>query len=206
MSEHNNTEKAIMDAAERIFLEKGYVLATTTRIAQEAGVTHAMLHYYFRTKEQIFMKVLDKNLYELLDSLHAVMKFDAPFWDSVKDGMLLFFDYLNEHRQLANMLFDVIRQSPKLIEKYRESMMRILNGVFVNHQMLLNKEIEEGRINDIDFGQLLYDTIMMSASTFMIVPVMKNVAGLEGAEIEKFIAGRREEIITTMRYRLYGKL
>lgn len=195
-----------MDAAERIFLEKGYVLATTTRIAQEAGVTHAMLHYYFRTKEQIFMKVLDKNIYELLESLHAVMKFDAPFWDSLKNGILLFFDYLDGHRQLANMLFDVIRQSPKLIENYRDSMMRILNGVFVNHEMLLNREIEEGRINSIDFGQLLYDTIMMSASTFMIVPVMKNVAGLEGEEIEKFIAGRREEIVTTMRYRLYGKL
>lgn len=206
MSEHNNTEKAIMDAAERIFLEKGYVLATTTRIAQEAGVTHAMLHYYFRTKEQIFMKVLDKNIYELLESLHAVMKFDAPFWDSLKNGILLFFDYLDGHRQLANMLFDVIRQSPKLIENYRDSMMRILNGVFVNHEMLLNREIEEGRINSIDFGQLLYDTIMMSASTFMIVPVMKNVAGLDGEEIEKFIAGRREEIVTTMRYRLYGKL
>lgn len=195
-----------MDAAERIFLEKGYVLATTTRIAQEAGVTHAMLHYYFRTKEQIFMKVLDKNIYELLESLHAVMKFDAPFWDSLKNGILLFFDYLDGHRQLANMLFDVIRQSPKLIENYRDSMMRILNGVFVNHEMLLNREIEEGRINSIDFGQLLYDTIMMSASTFMIVPVMKNVAGLDGEEIEKFIAGRREEIVTTMRYRLYGKL
>ena len=55
-----------MSAAEELFLENGYNLTTTTMIAGKAGVTHAMLHYYFRTKEHIFIKVLDKNMESFL--------------------------------------------------------------------------------------------------------------------------------------------
>ena len=52
-----NTEQAIMEAAEKEFLDKGYTLTKTTEIARIAGVNHAMLHYYFRTKDNLFEKV-----------------------------------------------------------------------------------------------------------------------------------------------------
>ena len=47
-----DTEAMILQAAEKEFLEKGYAGARTTAIAEAAGVTHAMLHYYFRTKDK----------------------------------------------------------------------------------------------------------------------------------------------------------
>ena len=50
----NDTEVRILQAAEKEFLEKGYAGAKTTDIAAAAGVTHAMLHYYFRTKDKLF--------------------------------------------------------------------------------------------------------------------------------------------------------
>ena len=40
-----NKEQAILEAAEREFLDKGFAGARTTSIAKAAGVTHAMLHY-----------------------------------------------------------------------------------------------------------------------------------------------------------------
>ena len=57
-----NKEKTILLAAEQEFLEKGFEGARTVSIAQKAGVTHAMLHYYFRTKEQLFKKILDEKM------------------------------------------------------------------------------------------------------------------------------------------------
>ena len=56
---NKNTEGAILEAAGKLFKENGFKGTTTTMIASQAGVTHAMLHYYYRSKEQIFMKVLD---------------------------------------------------------------------------------------------------------------------------------------------------
>ena len=48
-----NTETKILQAAEKEFFEKGYAGARTASIAEAAGVTHAMLHYYFRTKQGV---------------------------------------------------------------------------------------------------------------------------------------------------------
>lgn len=49
-SEETNTEQAILMAAEKEFLARGYALSKTTEIARAAGVTHAMLHYILRDK------------------------------------------------------------------------------------------------------------------------------------------------------------
>lgn len=57
-----NTEQNILDAAEAIFLEKGYSGTTTTEIAKRAGVNHAMLHYYYRTKENLFEIIFEKQV------------------------------------------------------------------------------------------------------------------------------------------------
>ena len=66
-----NKEQAILKAAEREFLTKGYAGARTTSIAEAAGVTHAMLHYYFRTKEHIFERILDEKMRLMSESVLA---------------------------------------------------------------------------------------------------------------------------------------
>ena len=53
-----DTETKIHKAAEREFHEKGYGGARPTSIAEAAGVTHAMLHNYFRTKDKHFERIV----------------------------------------------------------------------------------------------------------------------------------------------------
>ncbi len=53
-SQITDTEHKILCAAEQEFMAKGFNCARTTSIAEAAGVTHAMRHYYFRTKEKLF--------------------------------------------------------------------------------------------------------------------------------------------------------
>ena len=66
--ETSNTEQSILKAAEKEFLKKGFSGSKTTEIAKEAGVTHAMLHYYFRTKENLFNKVFEEKAKQLADT------------------------------------------------------------------------------------------------------------------------------------------
>lgn len=58
----SHTEDRILQAAEAEFLAKGYAGARTTAIAEAAGVTHAMLHYYFRTKDKLFERILNEKI------------------------------------------------------------------------------------------------------------------------------------------------
>ena len=116
-----------MAAAEELFLEKGYLQATTTEIARRAGVTHAMLHYYFQTKEQIFFKVLDKNLHDLFASVRNAMSAEeVAFWPNLKGGVIRLLEFLDQHRQLVSLLYDVARHNPELLNRYRESTISLI--------------------------------------------------------------------------------
>jgi AcrR family transcriptional regulator len=46
-----NMEQAILETAERLFLEKGFAATSTTQIAKAVGCNQALVHYYFRTQE-----------------------------------------------------------------------------------------------------------------------------------------------------------
>jgi len=55
----DNTKKEILDAAMRVFAEKGFFKATMREIADAAGVTHGMIRYYFRIKENLWAEVIN---------------------------------------------------------------------------------------------------------------------------------------------------
>lgn len=206
MSTNQNTEQKIMDAAEKMFLEKGYIMSTTTSIAKEAGVTHAMLHYYFRTKEQIFVKVLNKNLGELTASLRPIMTLRRPAWDTLKEGLEMFFDFLSSHRQLPGLIYDVINYNPQLLKSYIQTLQDNEDRMLKYHKEMLEKEIETGKINPISIEQIYYDIITMNMSVFMSLSAMKNLFDVSPGCYETFLDTQKNEIINKIHYRLYGKL
>ena len=95
MTETTKTkEQAILAAAEQEFLAKGFDGARTTSIAAAAGVTHAMLHYYFRTKENIFERILDEKLRLMGESVLAAFGDPAlPFLERIQEGLSRHFDF-----------------------------------------------------------------------------------------------------------------
>src|ERR1700733_1983559 len=52
-----NTETQIFQAALKVFHKKGLGGARMQEIADEAGINKSMLHYYFRSKEQLFSQI-----------------------------------------------------------------------------------------------------------------------------------------------------
>lgn len=61
-------EKLIETAAEKVFLLYGYHGATLANIASEANVSKSSIHYYFRSKENLYVQVLTNIYYFILTS------------------------------------------------------------------------------------------------------------------------------------------
>jgi AcrR family transcriptional regulator len=55
------TTEAILGAAEELFYDRGYEDVTVRDIAQQVGVSHALVHQYVGSKEEIFRAVLARN-------------------------------------------------------------------------------------------------------------------------------------------------
>ena len=60
------TEEAFLDAAERLLIEVGYAGISTRRLAEEAGANHGLVHYYFGSMENLFVRVLERFTERLL--------------------------------------------------------------------------------------------------------------------------------------------
>ena len=52
------TTAAILDAAEKLFAERGFTAVSVRDIAAEAGVSHALVHRYLGSKEQVYKTML----------------------------------------------------------------------------------------------------------------------------------------------------
>lgn len=76
-------EARILAAAEAIFAKQGFAGASTAEIARRAGVPKPNLHYYFRTKQQLYAAVLDHIMEIWLDAMDEI-RADAEPVDALK--------------------------------------------------------------------------------------------------------------------------
>ena len=95
-----DTETRIFEAALKVFARKGKDGARLQEIADEAGIHRPLLHYYFRTKQQLYEAVAERLFTDFL------LSFDAPaeggrFADTLKAFIDHYIDSVREHRHAA---------------------------------------------------------------------------------------------------------
>jgi len=64
----------LIDAAERLFMEKGYEQTAVSDIVREVQVAHGTFYYYFPSKEDILEAVIEKNIAELESNVREIMQ------------------------------------------------------------------------------------------------------------------------------------
>jgi len=84
----SSTEEKIYEAARRIFVLKGMEGARMQEIADEAGMNKALLHYYFRSKENLFRAVFKDIFTKFFSKVKETIFSDA----STKEKMIFFID------------------------------------------------------------------------------------------------------------------
>ncbi|NOR20993.1 MAG: TetR family transcriptional regulator, partial [Xanthomonadales bacterium] len=68
----------ILEAAEKIFAMNGFRGAATGDIAREAGIPKANVHYYFKTKEDLYREVLRHILDDWMSAASTFEAHDDP--------------------------------------------------------------------------------------------------------------------------------
>jgi len=58
------TRAKLLDAAEKLMLDEGYAAVTSRRVGREAGISSQLVHYYFRTMDDLFLEVFRRRAEE----------------------------------------------------------------------------------------------------------------------------------------------
>jgi len=70
----------LIDAAERLLLEEGHAAVSSRRVAARAGLKPQLVHYYFRTMEDLFLAVFRRRAEEGLEQQAAALESEQPLW------------------------------------------------------------------------------------------------------------------------------
>ena len=97
-------EDALLDAAERLLVEGGYPAVTTRRLAEEAGVNHGLVHYYFGSIENLLVRTLERFTEQLIARQRAMYSDPTvPFVDKWRRAM----SYLDEDRPYQKIWYEL---------------------------------------------------------------------------------------------------
>jgi AcrR family transcriptional regulator len=101
--ENSATRTLLLDATERLMLDEGYAAVTTRRVAKEVGLTPALVHYYFKTTDDLLVALYKRSTERNLEQLTAALGSETPLqalWDLSSNAMRTSLSM--EFRALAN--------------------------------------------------------------------------------------------------------
>src|SRR5437763_2607461 len=76
-AEDSKTRAQLVEAAEKLLLEQGYAAVTSRRVAAKAGLKPQLVHYYFRTMDDLFIEVLRRNAEKNLEGFERAIAADG---------------------------------------------------------------------------------------------------------------------------------
>ncbi len=195
------TEERILEAAHRVFVARGTAGARMQEIAREAGVNHALLHYYFRSKERLAETVFRRAAAEFFPPLLALLGADLPLEAKVErivaheiDGLTrrpylpgYLISELSHHPERAELLFTLA--SGSTATEARERVLRVVDAQ-------LEAEVRAGRMRPVRVEQFVLNLLALCVFPFAARPMVQAVLGLDADGFDGFVVARRDELPT----------
>ncbi len=204
MSEKVNQskEQQILEAAEYEFMTKGYDGARTTSIAKAAGVTHAMLHYYFRTKELLFERIIEKKMSEITPVLTYLFgNAELPLTERIKEAVSVHFDFIIANPGLPKFLMNEVLPNKERCDMFKS---KIESFVYLFGQLQdeVNAAAQRGEVEQFDVLSLFQTILSLNICTSMMTQFSENMMGDDMMEAKAFLAARKAENIEIVMRRI----
>ena len=193
-------EEIILKAAEVEFMLKGFHGAKTTSIAKEAGVTHAMLHYYYRTKENLFNKVFETKVSLISDIIvRSFANSDMPLLERVKLTIESHFNFLVENQEQPRFLINELISQPDRRKIFENKIEDVIGIVIPALQKELDDEVLKGNIRAIKAFDLILDIVSLNVFVFVVFPIITSFDSLSGNTSDFFENRKQENVELIMR-------
>lgn len=189
----STTEQRILEAAEKLFYEKGFAMTHTTDIAKEVGCNQALVHYYFRTKEKLFETFFEGKAKLFMSAFLQAGNDKDSFEEKLKCKIEAHFDILRLNPRLPFLLFNEISTNPKRVETFKVKFGEMPKAVIESIRNELQQEIEKGKIRPVNPTELLLSIISLNAIMFIASPIIKIVTGASDKDYEKMVERRKAE-------------
>jgi AcrR family transcriptional regulator len=161
----------LLDAAEQLMLEEGYAAVTSRRLASKAGLKPQLVHYYFRTMEELFLEVFRRRAEEGLEVQAQALQSPQPLWALWRFGTDPAFTQISmEFMALANHRKEMRAEIAYYAERFRDEQRRAVTAA-----------LQRYGVNSEDVPPVVWTVLMTSLSRFL---VLEQAIGMSGGHAE----------------------
>lgn len=191
----HDTKEKILAAAEKVFHANGFKGTRTTQIAEEAGISRTMLHYYYSTKEALFQEVLDKTLGQVLAHLKRVLSTDGKNLVALISHLIDVIDGIFEEKPgFPTFIVNILNETPEMAHFLAASQDDTI-------PKLLDKLLSEARerhevTTDMNGEDLILNIYALCSTPYLAIAYIKAKENRNDAEMKAFLLLRRENIKT----------
>lgn len=192
ISEKENTEFRILEAARHIFQQKGFDGARMQEIADTAHINKGLLHYYFKSKDALFHRVFGIAFDAMVKRIADVLNSDRPLFDKIDQFCGTYIGMMARNAYLPRFVIHEISRNPD----------RFILRLRKHHQLpdllpffqQVEAEAAAGRIQPTDPRQLLVNMMSMSIFPFLAQPMIQVLHNMGNQDFDQFVATRRTEV------------
>ena len=149
----------LLDAAEQLMLEEGYAAVTSRRVAEKAALKPQLVHYYFRTMDDLFLAAFRRRAEEGLEAQAQVLRARQPLWalwrfsiDPAATAITMEFIALANHRKALKA------EIAYYAERFREEQRKALSMV-----------LDRYGIDPVEVPALVWSVLMTSVSRVLVI-------------------------------------
>lgn len=183
------TEEQIFLAAQRVFQEKGFAGARMQEIADEADINKSMLHYYYRSKEKLFLEVFQSSVKKIFPGLVSILSSDDELQAKVKRVVEFYYTMFRKNPYLPSFVIHEMNQHPKRFKEFISSLEIEIPSKFANQ---LQDEIDLGKILPMKPIHFLINIVSLCLMPVIARTMVQTLFSLDDEQFDQFLEERKD--------------
>ncbi len=127
----DDSRTRLVEAAEQLMREEGYAAVTSRRVASKAGLKPQLVHYHFRSMDDLFLAVSERGAQQLSEHLDRALASHQPLhslWELISDRNTAVL--ASEFLALANHRRTIRAEVARYAKRYRSVQIELLSLTF----------------------------------------------------------------------------
>ena len=190
----NNMEEQILLVAKELFMQFGYEGVSTTQVAKAVGCNQALVHYYYRTKQNLFKIICQQEIQKMLKILADIPQEDISFEDFIEKIIEAQIGFLKNNPDAPFFIIGELRHNSEVLKMMKELFSEFGKEIVGKIRLFVQMKQSKGELNDVSVEDLLIDIVSLDVMSFVGQVLFTQILEMDSQTQEAFLERRKIHI------------
>lgn len=190
----NNMEEQILLVAKELFMQFGYEGVSTTQVAKAVGCNQALVHYYYRTKQNLFKIICQQEIQKMLKILADIPQEDISFEDFIEKIIEAQIGFMKNNPDAPFFIIGELRHNSEVLKMMKELFSEFGKEIVGKIRLFVQMKQSKGELNDVSVEDLLIDIVSLDVMSFVGQVLFTQILEMDSQTQEAFLERRKKHI------------